>query len=111
MGLPYFPFYPDRWLGSGKIDQIAPEQEGAYIRLLARSWGQPECKLPKNEALLMRWSRLEDTRQLRNLLKVCFVVVDGGYQNQVLKGLWDKAQEKHLKAVASAKCREYKKSE
>ncbi len=54
----YFPFYPDEWLGSPKVMLMTPAEEGAYIRLLAISWGNENCSLPDDDNELSILSRL-----------------------------------------------------
>ena len=54
---PSFQFYPDDWLSSKNIMLMTPEQEGAYIRLLAYSW--PDG-LPDDDDQLATLSRLNE---------------------------------------------------
>jgi uncharacterized protein YdaU (DUF1376 family) len=55
---PAFQFYPDDWLGSSAIAMMLPEQEGAYIRLLAICWGSPRLAIPNDPDRLAVMSRL-----------------------------------------------------
>ena len=69
---PSFPFYPDAWLSSTDIDLMTPAEEGAFIRLLARAWLEPDCGLPDDDKILAKLSRLNRSwnrvsgRKLRN---------------------------------------------
>jgi uncharacterized protein YdaU (DUF1376 family) len=55
---PAFQFYPDSWLSSKDILLMTPSEEGAYIRLLAIAWLEPDCGLPDNDSELAVLSRL-----------------------------------------------------
>lgn len=55
---PAFQFYANDWLSSPKIMLMTPAQEGAYIRLLAIAWSDPDCSLPDNDDELAALSRL-----------------------------------------------------
>ena len=55
---PAFQFYPDAWLSSLDIALMTPAEEGAYIRLLAIEWLEPDCGLPNDDKLLAKLSRL-----------------------------------------------------
>ena len=55
---PAFQFYADSWLSSKDILLMTPSEEGAYIRLLAIAWLEPDCGLPDNDAELAVLSRL-----------------------------------------------------
>jgi uncharacterized protein YdaU (DUF1376 family) len=57
--LPAFQFYPQDWLSSASISLMTPAEEGAYIRLLALAWLEPDCGLPDDDAVLARLSRLK----------------------------------------------------
>src|SRR6266542_5543947 len=57
---PAFQFYPDAWLSSPDILLMTPSEEGAYIRLLATAWLQPDCGLPDNDDELAILSRLRN---------------------------------------------------
>jgi uncharacterized protein YdaU (DUF1376 family) len=100
--IPYFPFYPDDWLSSSRIDTMTADQERGYFRLLCRSWGMPGCTLPDDNGHLSRWSLLSDANALRTVMRTFFERTEKGWRNPKLYGLWMKAQEKHTKAVKSA---------
>ena len=55
---PAFQFYASDWLGSTKIALMSPEEEGAYIHLLAHAWNDPSCSIPTDEKELAKLSRL-----------------------------------------------------
>lgn len=55
---PAFQFYPADWLSSQTITLMAPEHEGAYIRLLCFDWAQDG--IPDDDTLLSRLSRLNE---------------------------------------------------
>ncbi len=105
MKIPYFPFYPDDWLSSSRIDTLTAEQERGYLRLLCRSWGMPDCTLTTDEAHLLKWSLLSDADALRTLMQTFFERTCKGWRNPKLYSLWIKAQEKHLKASKNANSR------
>jgi hypothetical protein len=58
MKSPSFQFYPADWLSSASIISMTPAQEGAYIRLLAYAWLEPDCGLPLSHKVLSQMSRL-----------------------------------------------------
>ena len=68
---PAFQFYPNDWLASTNINLMTPAEEGAYIRLLAYMWNDPDCTLPNNIDELIRLSRLneKDRGDIRVVIK------------------------------------------
>lgn len=78
--LEYFPFFPKNWLSSPAITLMSPEEEGAYIRLLAHCWDSEDCAIPGDDKSLAKLSRLGE-RWLsdgsaiaeRNLVRECFI--------------------------------------
>lgn len=104
----YFPFHVQDWLGSGGVAQMLPEQEGAYIRLLALSWmpkGAPPCTLPIDTQRLAQMSRLGSRwRKLGPLVLEQFTTVTVGgvqyYRNEKLWEVFIEALGKHLLAKA-----------
>lgn len=78
--LDYFPFFAKNWLASPTITCMTPEEEGAYIRLLAHCWDSDDCSLPGDDKSLAILSRLGDrwhsnssATTTRNLVRECFV--------------------------------------
>jgi uncharacterized protein YdaU (DUF1376 family) len=55
---PAFQFYPKEYLSSAKIAMMTPAQEGAYWRLLAYCWLDPDCSIPDDDRVLAHLSRL-----------------------------------------------------
>jgi hypothetical protein len=104
----YFPFHVQDWLGSGGVAQMLPEQEGAYIRLLALSWmpkGAPPCTLPVDTQRLAQMSRLGARwRKLGPLVLEQFATVTIAgvpyYRNEKLWDVFIEALGKHLLAKA-----------
>jgi len=72
---PAFQFYANDWLSSPKINMMTPAQEGAYIRLLAYAWADPECSLPDDDEALAKLSRLGEgwLKGGSTILRECFV--------------------------------------
>jgi uncharacterized protein YdaU (DUF1376 family) len=72
---PAFQFYPDDWLSSPKISTMTPAEEGAYIRLLAYSWNDPDCTIPDDDTALALLSRLGEgwLNGGSDKLRTCFV--------------------------------------
>lgn len=116
---PSFPFYPDNWLGSMAIAAMKPDEEGAYIRLLAYAWNSPDmdCSLPDEDATLAMLSRLSDEKWANGSgkrIRQCFESRDGKLYNPKLCDLWEKgcaysesrqanASHKHNKSKAYTK--------
>ena len=70
---PAFQFYPDDWLGSSTIAMMLPEQEGAYIRLLAICWGSDRLALTNDQSKLAIMSRIGSRwSELGPLVMSCF---------------------------------------
>ena len=90
--IPAFQFYPSNWLSSDAITMMTPEQEGAYIRLLARCWNSKDCTLPDDDASLAVFSRLADRwLQVGMAVRKQFVPVeglDGRITNLTLRAQW-----------------------
>jgi len=105
MALPYFPFYPNDWVGSLRVDQLTATEERGYFRLLCSAWALPDCTLPADEKSLLRWSKIEDPKELRNVLKQFFDKTKDGWRNEKLYEKWKKSNEKHKSASESAKIR------
>ncbi len=55
---PAFQFYVNEWLSSPKISMMTPMEEGAYIRLLAYAWADPDVSIPDDDRALAQLSRL-----------------------------------------------------
>lgn len=46
MSDPYFPFFPNDWLGSQKIGLMSFEEQGVFLHLLCLSWNSDDCGIP-----------------------------------------------------------------
>ena len=77
---PFFRFFPANWLESTAVDMMLPEQEGAFIHLLARAWrSHPPCTLPADDAALAKLSRLgRRWKNLGPLVRAQFEEIDVG---------------------------------
>jgi len=51
---PWFKFYADRWLGSGRVTECTAAQQGIYARLLANEWQLVGAGLPGGSPLKCR---------------------------------------------------------
>lgn len=101
--LPWFPFYPEKWLSSDDVALMSIAEEGAYHRLLCIAWMQLDCGLPDNDEALATLSRLgkawpKSAQKIRSK----FTTSEGRLFNKVLLEIWHKQQEKAAKAQASA---------
>lgn len=104
---PYMPFYVDDWLSSDTVEGFTLEQQGAYMLLLCRQWKAPDGKLPKDESVLARWSRLGSRWKSvgKPIVAACFVERHGGLVNKRCRRLWEETKEKSKKAQAAAEKR------
>lgn len=75
---PAFQFYPSDWLSSGKVSLMKPEYEGAYIRLLAYAWLDPDCSIPDDDDQLASLSRLGEGwfKGGSQMVRACFIKSD-----------------------------------
>lgn len=55
---PAFQFFARDWLSSASVSLMTPAEEGAYVRLLALAWLEPDCGLPDDDKVLAHLSRL-----------------------------------------------------
>ena len=55
---PWFRFFPNDWANSPAVDAMGAAGEGAYLRLLYRSWPSETCSLPDDDLILAGTSRL-----------------------------------------------------
>ncbi len=104
--LHWFPFFAGDWLSSPAILDMKPEQEGAYIRLLASAWGKgdKEPSLPADSVSLARRSRLGARwGKLGPLVREQFEERDGRLYNTKLSDIWHDQQAKHRLAVLNGK--------
>lgn len=96
----------DAWLSSPAIAMMLPEQEGAYVRLLALAWGDgsSEPKLLDDAQKLAQMSRLGSRwKKLGGLVREQFEERDGYLVNAKQLAVWQEAQEKHASAVERGK--------
>ena len=102
--LPYMPKFIDDWLSSLTIATFTLEQEAAYDRLLMYQWKDPQCSLPKDEAILASYSRLGPKWKKfgRPIIARCFVEENGRLFNRRCRQEWLKAQEISGKRKAAA---------
>ena len=71
------PLFVDAWLGSQSINLMTPEEEGAYVRLLAHAWRSDTCTLPADDVSLAVLSRLgERWNTCSASIRKCFTVCD-----------------------------------
>ena len=107
---PSFPFYVNNWLASERVSAMKPEQEGAYIRLLAFAWNSADCGLPDDPDILASLSRLNGRwPDLSATILKCFHKKDGRLYNEKLLDCWRRAQEfsekQRMKGKASGQAR------
>ena len=70
---PGFTFYPDDYFGSPSVGMMLPEQEGAYVRLLAYCWQSNRLALTSDPRQLAVMSKLNDRwTDLGPLVLSCF---------------------------------------
>ncbi len=105
-GLHWFPFFPQQYLSSPAVMAMLPEQQGAYWKLLALSWGNgDECpSLPADDATLAALSGLQKRwKALGPLVRAQFEEVNGRLWNERLSAVWQEQQSKHERASQRGK--------
>lgn len=79
--LPYYPFYPDEFVGSGKVGAMCTLAVGAYKLLLCKAWREnPVGTIPNDDRVLRAWSRLTETEwgSVRAEVLAAFTLGDDG---------------------------------
>ena len=102
MKRPSFQFYPSDWLSDPNVCAMTPEQEGAYIRLLALMWNTEDCELWNNEEYLCKLSRVD--RLAIALPLRCFKVSKRNKENITHKRLLEERakQDEHREKMSKA---------
>lgn len=102
MSIPYFPMYPDDF--EADTAHLTLAEDGAYNRLLRLQWRTPGCKLPADEAWIMRKMRATsdvDKEVVKVILDEFFRVEKQTIFSLRLLEEWQKAHEAHARRVAS----------
>lgn len=102
-GSPAFQFYPDDFLGSGKVGVMTLREIGAYTMLLCLDWN--EVGFLYDEEELARWCRCtrKEFRTMWPRLSRCFVERDGRLYNPRLEVEREKQREWREKSVKGGK--------
>ena len=110
MKIPYFPFYPDDWMGSLTVQKMTGEERGIYIQLLVLSWGCKECTLPDDLEFLRRMCNVRTKKKVENVLWKTFSKSSRGWSNVRLEVIWRASLNLISKRKEAAKCRWNKKT-
>lgn len=105
--LHWFPWYPNRWLGSLSVKCMSMEERGVYRELLDWQW-QGQGYLPKETKTLSSVVGFDVSKYKTVLEK--FPVTDRGRANMVLLSVWNEQQAKHERRSLCSKKR-WKKTE
>lgn len=92
--LPYFPFYPQDFLGDGKVRLMSPAEVGIYVRLLCHEW--LEGPLPDDLPRLARiaGATVDEMEAAWPQVRECFESGDDGHLVQ------PRLEEERKKALA-----------
>jgi len=104
MSLPYFPMYPKDF--EGKTSHLTLEEDGAYNRLLRLQWMNPTCRLPNDDAWLMRRMRVDQETfdRVVSIIISEFFTKKGAYlYNQNLLKIYKQSGLAHSKRVSAGK--------
>jgi uncharacterized protein YdaU (DUF1376 family) len=100
MSIPYFPMYPDDF--EADTAHLSLAEDGAYNRLLRLSWRTPGCKLPDDDAWIMRKMRAgsDDDKAIVAVILAEFFTRKGGkvYSERLLSE-YVKAHDAHSRRV------------
>jgi uncharacterized protein YdaU (DUF1376 family) len=78
---PSLPLFADACIAD--TAHLTAEQTGAYLLLLMMAWRSPECRLPNDDAKLMRWARVDRRRWSRvKPIVMGFWMLSDGYYTQ-----------------------------
>lgn len=85
MKSPAFQFYPDDFLGSGKVGTMTVDEVGAYTLLLCLEWN--EVGFTYDEEELARWCRVSRQKFRKMWVRIsrCFDVHEGRYYSARLQ--------------------------
>lgn len=98
---PAFQFYPDDFLGSGKVGAMTMQEVGIYTFLLCLDWN--ECGFVLNRRRLSRFCRVSepDFAEAWEIVGECFVERDGRWFNPRLEREREKQARFREKQVAA----------
>lgn len=86
---PSFDFYPEDWLTSPRVLGMLPEQEGAYIHLLAIIANTESCCIAGDERSLATASRLNSRwKRLGSAVRDCFMACPEHPERITNEKLW-----------------------
>lgn len=106
--LPYYKFYPDDFVGSGKVGAMCTLAVGAYKLLLCKAWREnPVGTIPNDDRVLRLWSRLTEAEwgSVRAEVLAAFTLgSDGRYYQARMRREYDEIKKKSaLRAKAGEK--------
>ena len=93
---PSFPFYVNNWLASATVEEMTLEEQGAYVRLLARAWQNIDEHgpwLPDDDIKLASLSRLGTKWEgvTAERMRSCWQSCNGRLVNGRLMDCWRNA--------------------
>lgn len=92
--LPIIPWYWRDWRASKARAVMAPEVRGVYRELLDALWGEPDCSLPNDDAVLagLAGITMEDWLNVRAQVLAWFDESDGRFTNKRALHEWKKSK-------------------
>lgn len=96
---PALPLFTDAYLGD--TTHLNTFEHGAYLLLLIVSWRAPGCRLPDDDALLARYTRMtrDKWRKIRPTLAPFFMIQDGFWHQARLQNELQHLQSRRAQQV------------
>ncbi len=99
--LPWFPFYPGRFIGSRRVRRMSAESVGIYILLMSDEW--KHGPLTSNGEELSYICNDAEIKVVREVLRKCFVKTEFGWVNPELEEIRKAQLERHKRRVRAGR--------
>jgi len=99
--LPWFPFYPSRFIGSRRVRRMSAEDVGIYILLMIDEW--KHGPLTSNGDDLTWVCNGADIKAVRRVLRQCFEKTPAGWVNPELEEIRKAQLERHKRRVSAGR--------
>ncbi len=99
--LPWFPFYPGRFIGSRRVRRMSAESVGIYILLMSDEW--KHGPITSNGDDLSYICNGAEIQTVRAVLRKCFVKTDAGWVNPELEEIRAAQLVRHKRRVKAGR--------